>query len=154
MQKQASLLAAVALICGGLSATSRHRYFKEDGGVQATYIAIAPDGSYAVTAREHMFVRVEESGRWSQTGSRITFSPKKVVTPPYNAEEVSYKGRVFLALEDDRGPSIRVPVAEIEQSLDQNRKELPFYVFFEISGPEYEQETKRTYPFHTLPQKQ
>ena len=39
------------------------------------YIALAPDGSYAVIAREHMFVRVEESGRWSKTGSRVVFIP-------------------------------------------------------------------------------
>jgi len=154
MQKLGSLLAAVAVICGGLSAASKPRYFKEDGGVQATYIAIAPDGSYAVTAREHMFLRVEESGRWSRRGSRIMFIPKKSATPPYNAEEVSYKRRVFLVLQSDGGPSIRVPVAEIERSLDQNPKELPLYVFFEISSAVYKQENKRAYPFHTLPQKQ
>jgi hypothetical protein len=44
-----------------------------------------------------------------------------------------------------------VPVAEIKQSLDQNLKELPLYVFFEISGTVYKQETKQTYRFHTLP---
>ena len=115
------------------------------------YIALAPDGNYVVTAREHMFVRVEESGRWSKTGSRIVFIPKKSGASPYNAEEVSYKGRIFLALEDDAGPSIAVPIAEIKQSLDQNPKELPRFVFFEISGTVYKHETKQTYPFHTLP---
>jgi len=115
------------------------------------YIALAPDGSYTVTAREHVFVRVEESGRWSKTGSRIVFIPKKPGASPYNAEEVSYKGRIFLALEGDARPSIAVPIAEIKQRLDQNPKELPLYVFFEISGTVYEQETKQTYPFHTRP---
>lgn len=98
-----------------------------------------------------MFVRVEESGRWSKTGSRIVFSPKKSDASSYNAEEVSYKGRIFLALEGNAGPSIAVPIAEIKQSLDQNPKELPPYVFFEISGTVYKQETKQTYPFHTHP---
>jgi hypothetical protein len=63
MLKLANLLAALAFICSSLSAASARRYFKEDGGTGAVYIALAPDGSYTVTAREHMFVRVEESGR-------------------------------------------------------------------------------------------
>ena len=98
-----------------------------------------------------MFVRVEESGRWRKIGSRIVFSPKKSGASPYAAEEVSYKGRIFLALDGDAGPSIAVPIAEIKQSLDKNPKELPMYVFFEISSTLYEQETKQTYPFHTRP---
>jgi hypothetical protein len=151
MRKFANLLAALAFICGSLSAANTPRYFKEDGGTGAMYIALAPDGSYAVTAREHMFVRVEESGRWSKTGSRIVFIPKKSGASPYKAEEVSYKERIFLALEGEAGPSIAVPVAEIKQSLDKNPKELPLYVFFEISGNVYDQETKQTYPFHTRP---
>jgi hypothetical protein len=142
-------MAVLAFTCASLSSANTPRYFKEDGGVQATYIALAPDGSYSVTAREHMFVRVEETGRWSKTGSRIMFTPNKSGASPYNTEEVSYKGRIFLALEGDTGPSIAVPIAEIKQSLDQNPKELPMYVFFEISGTVYEQETKQTYPFHS-----
>jgi len=151
MLKSVRVLAVVLFICGSLSAANRTRYFKEDGGVQATYIALAPDGSYMVTAREHMFVRVEEAGRWSKTGTRIVFTPKKSGAAPYNAEEVSYKRRIFLALEGDAGPSIAVPIAEIKKSLDQNPKELPLYVFFEISGTVYEHETKQTYPFHSRP---
>jgi hypothetical protein len=151
MLRLASFLAALAFICGSLSAASTPRYFKAEGGTDAIYIALAPDGSYAVTAREHMFVRVEESGRWSKVGSRISFVPMKSGASPYNAEEVSYKGHIFLALESDAGPSIAVPTSEIKQSLDQNSKELPPYVFFEISGSVYKQETKQTYPFHTRP---
>src|SRR6266404_7240106 len=144
MLKLANLLAVLALICSSLLAANKPRYFKEDGGTGAMYIALAPDGRYAVTAREHMFVRVEESGRWSKTGSRIVFIPKKSGASPYSAEEVSYMSRIFLALEGDAGPSIAVPIAEIKQGLDQNPKESPLYVFFEISGTVYEQETKQT----------
>jgi hypothetical protein len=127
------------------------RYFKEDGGTGAMYIALASNGGYTVTAREHMFVRVEESGRWSKTGSRIAFVPTKSGASTYSAEEASYKGHVFLALEGSRGPSIEVPVTEIKHSLDENPDELPLYVFFEISRAVYEQETKQIYPFHTRP---
>ena len=91
---------------------------------------------------------VEESGRWSRTGSRIAFSPKAKSASPYSAEEISYKGHVFLALKGDAAPSIAVPVAEIKKSLDENPKELPLYIFFEISGSVYEQESKQTYSFH------
>jgi hypothetical protein len=94
-----------------------------------------------------MFVRVKESGRWGKTSSRIPFIPKKSGASPYNAEEVSHKGHIFLALAGETGPSIPVPVAEIKQSLNQNLKELPVYVFFEIRGTVYKQATKQTYPF-------
>jgi hypothetical protein len=151
MLKFVSLLAVLAFVCCSLSAKNTARYFKEDGGTGAMYIALAPDGTYAVTAREHMFVGVEESGRWSKTDSRIVFAPKKSGASPYNTDEVRYKGRIFLALEGDGGPSIAVPIAETKQSLERNPKELPLYVFFEISGTVYEQETKQTYPFRSRP---
>jgi hypothetical protein len=150
MLRFASLLAALSFICGSLSPANPSRYFKAECGTAAMYIALSPDGSYAVTDREHMFVRVEESGRWSKTGSRIVFIPKKSGASSYNAEEVSYKGHIFLALEGDAGPSIAVPIAEIKQSLDQDPEELPLYVFFEISRTIYKRETKQTYPFHFL----
>jgi hypothetical protein len=149
MLKFAKLFAVFAFVCASVSAANSPRYFKADGGTDAIYIALAADGSYSVTAREHMFVRVEETGRWNKTGSRIAFTPQKSGASPYNAEEVNYKGRVFLAQEGDAGPSIAVPISQIKQSLDQNSKELPMYVFFEISGAAYQQETKQTYPFHS-----
>jgi hypothetical protein len=107
MRKFANLLAALGFICGSLSAANTPRYFKEDGGTGAMYIALAPDGSYTVTAREHMLVRVEETGRWSNAGSRIAFIPKKSGASPYNAEEVSYKRHIFLALEGDTGQALQ-----------------------------------------------
>src|SRR5271155_5363358 len=145
MQKFASLIAMLAITCASLSSANTSRFLKMDGGTDARCIALAPDGNYSVTTREHMFVRVEESGRWSKTGSRIAFIPKKPGASPYNADEVSYKGHIFLALQVDAGPSIAVPIAEIKKSLNENPKELPLYVFFEISGSAYEQETKLTY---------
>jgi hypothetical protein len=151
MPKFAKLLAALSLVFSSLSAANTPRYFKMDHGTGAMYIALAPDGSYAVTAREHMFVGVEESGRWSKSGSRIAFIPNRSDASPYSAEEVSYKGRIFLALEGDAGPSIAVPIAQIEESLDQNPKGLPPFAFFEVNGIVYEKETKQTYPFHTRP---
>ena len=41
-----------------------------------------------------------------------------------------------------------MPIAEIKKSLDENPKELPLYIFFEISGSVYEQESKQTYSYH------
>ena len=53
----------------------------------------------------------------------------------------------FLSLEDDSGPSIAVPVKEIERDLDAKPKVLPPYVFFEVSATVFQQETKQPYPF-------
>jgi len=142
-------MAVLAITWAGLSSLNTPRYFKMDGGTDASYIAFVPDGNYSITTREHMLVRVEESGHWSRTDSRIAFISKKQGAPPYSAEEIGYKGHVFLALEGNAGPSIAVPIAEIKKSLDQNPKVLPLYVFFETSSNVYEKETKQTYPFHS-----
>jgi hypothetical protein len=148
MQRFASLIAALAIACAGLPSANTSRYFKMDGGTDARYIALVPNGNYSVITSEHLFVRVEESGRWSRTGSRIAFIPKAKSASPYSAEKISYKGHVFLALKGDAAPSIAVPIAQIKKSLDENPKELPLYIFFEISGSVYEQESKQTYSFH------
>jgi hypothetical protein len=145
------LFAAVAILCVSVSAGSTSRYFKEDHLTGADYITLAPDGSYTLTGREHMGVSVEESGGWSKSGTHITFTPKKPGKSPYTAEEVTYKSRTFLSLEGDSGPSIAVPVKEIERDLDKKPKALPPYVFFEISPTVYQQETKQPYPFRTRP---
>ena len=114
------------------------------------YISLAADGSYTVTAREHMGVWVGEHGSWSESGSRITFTPKKVGAAQYVAEEVSYKKRTFLSWKGNSGPSIQIPIEEIKRDLDKEPKALPPYVFFEISATVYQQETQLPYPFKTI----
>ena len=147
MSKFAWLFAAVVICCVSLSAGNTSRYFKEDHLTGAAYIAFAADGSYTLTGREHMGVSVDESGGWSKSGTRITFTPKKPGRSPYTAEEVTYKRHTFLSLEDDSGPSIAVPVKEIERDLDAKPKVLPPYVFFEVSATVFQQGTKQPYPF-------
>lgn len=123
-------------------------YFKEDHFTGAKYIALASEGSYEITAREHMGVWVDESGRWSKSGTRITFSPKKSGAPSYCALEFIYKNRTFLSLEGDSGPSMAIPTEQIERNLDKDSKALPPYVFFAISAADYKRETNLSYPFH------
>jgi hypothetical protein len=115
------------------------------------YIALKSDATYDVTAREHMGVWVEESGTWSKTGAKITFSPKKSDAVPYTVEEVNYKGRTFLTIEGEGGPSIPISTRETKDALDKDSKYVPMYVFFEIYKQQFVQETKQTYPFHTRP---
>lgn len=153
MGRFVSFIVVFALVCLSSSSAgaTTTRYFKADHLTGATYIALAKDGTYAVTAREHMFVRVEESGRWKMSGSRISFMPKwGVARKSYSAELVSYKGQNFLSLEGDEGPSIPVPMAEVKRQLDEAPKVLPLYVFFEVSSTLYQRETKQTYPFRAL----
>ncbi len=148
MLKHTRLIVAVAVLCTGLSATNTTKYFKEDHFTGALYIALASDGSYTVTAREHMGVWVEQSGRWSKSGTRITFSPKKSGASPYAAEEVTYKSRTFLSLVGDSGPSIAVPIEEIERDLDKETQMLPPCLFFAVSAAVYERDIKLPYAFH------
>jgi hypothetical protein len=151
MFKFATVLAVVAFISASLLAANTTRYFKEDHHTGADYIALASDGTYTVTAREHMGCLVEETGLWSKSGTSIMFSPKKAGVPSYQLEEVTYKRHTFLSQQGDSGPTIAVPIKEIEQDLDKNPKALPSYVFFEISATVYQRETKQTYPFRTRP---
>jgi len=151
MLRRTGLFLAVVSLCAGLSATTTSRYFKEDHFTGAMYIALTSDGSYTVTAREHMGVWVEESGQWSEFGTLITFRPKKSGASSYIAEEVTYQNRTFLSLKGDSGPSITVPTEEIERDLDKDTKALPPYVFFAITAANYQRDTKLAYPFHTRP---
>jgi hypothetical protein len=109
------------------------------------------DGGYTVTGVEHMGIAVEESGRWSKSGTRITFAPNEPGKLPYSAADVKYRSHKFLSLEDDSGASIAVSVKETERDLDQHPKMLPPYVFFEISPTVYKRETTLKYPFRTRP---
>ena len=151
------LLVAVTLSCGGSFAAQTVRYFKEDHLTGAQYIALASDGNYTVTGREHMGVSLEESGRWSRSGTRVTFTPRASSAPgrpgksSYRATEVTYRRHTFLSLEGNSGPGISVPVEATERDLDKDPKTLPLYVFFEISPKVYRRETTQTYPFRTRP---
>jgi hypothetical protein len=104
-----SLLAALAFICCSLWAKNTARYFKEDGGTGAMHIALAPDGTYVVTAREHMFVRVDESGRWSKTDSRIVFTPKNWQPMSWVARHLNSgpTGRAWSGSQEDREVTAR-----------------------------------------------
>src|SRR6266403_3049110 len=153
MMRLARRLAAVTLCCArtALGGPTDATYFKEDHGTGAMYIALKGDATDEVVGREHMGVSVEETGTWSKTGPRITFSPNKKGATSYTAEQVEYKGRTFLTMTEDGGPSIVVPTKDAELELDRDPKRAPMYVFFAIPKSLYEQETKQTYPFRTRP---
>jgi len=151
MRLFALLSFGAALLCGSLSAGENARYFKEDHLTGAAYIALASDGGYTITTREHMGVWVIESGRWSKSETGITFTPKRPHGPPYRCAEIVYRGRTFLSQEGKAGPSIPIPIEETKRALDQNPKALPRYVFFQITSTVYKQETKQPYPFRTRP---
>src|SRR5207247_1755216 len=118
MSRPTELFIVAILVCASFSpaASTDTRYFREDHGVGAMYIALKSDATYDVTAREHMGVWVEESGTWTKTGAKITFSPKKSGAVPYTVEEVNYKGRTFLTIEGEGGPSIPISTRETKDA--------------------------------------
>jgi hypothetical protein len=150
MMMSLRLLVIAAFLCTGLSAGNA-LYFKEDHLTGADYLALAPDGSYTLTAREHMGVWVTESGRWSKSDTHITFTPDKAGKSPYRGTEIAYRGHTFLSWEDEGNPTIAVPIEDTKRNLEENPQSLPPYVFFQISVKVYQQETKQTYPFRTRP---
>ena len=150
MARLAELAVGIVLICCGASAANTTRYFKMDHGTGAMYVALSPSGGYTLTAREHVGVFVEESGQWSESGTLITFRPKRPAKASYSALEVRHGNRTFLALKGESAPGIEVPAEETERELDQHPKELPSLVFFEVDAKVYRADIKRPYPFRTL----
>jgi hypothetical protein len=101
MRKCATLAASVLftiLSSYATCAAQKARYFKAEHGVGATYVKLAADGRYKVIDREHMGIFLTDEGRWQQTGSVITFSPKDPRKTSYQATENTYRRRVFLAI--------------------------------------------------------
>jgi hypothetical protein len=135
------------------------RFFKAENGVSADYLKLAKDGTYQVTAREHMGVELTEEGRWEQKGSLITLRPRvrmrggklrNASGTSYEGVEVEYKGQCFIAWKSDDAPGIAIPVEDTEQQLDDNPKGQPEYVFFKVTFKTYADETKQPYPFRHL----
>ena len=130
-------------------ATAQERYFKEDHLTGAAYFCMATDGSYTLTAREHMGVWVIESGRWQQEAETITFVPSERSKDRYDATPVSHKTHRFLTFKTDAAPSLVIPADETRRELDKHPGVLPLYVFFEITKAVYVRETAEAYPFRT-----
>jgi hypothetical protein len=151
MMMSLRLLIIAAFLFPHLPAQEGIKYFKADDLTGADYFALASDGTYTLTNREHMGVRVIESGRWSRSGSRIMFTPEKSGQPPYHGLETVYQGHTFLVWEDEGNPTAIVSIEDIKRSLEENPESLPTYVFFQIKPKIYKQEIKQAYPFRTLP---
>jgi hypothetical protein len=145
------LFIIAAFLFPALSAREDTKYFKADNLTGADYFALASDGSYTLTDREHVGIWVTESGRWSKSGIRIVFTPDKSGQSPYRGLETVYRGHTFLVWEDDGNPTVVVSIEDIKRSLEDSPKSLPTYVFFQIKPKIYEQEIKQTYPFRTHP---
>jgi hypothetical protein len=139
------------VFCCCVAAKDRTQYFKMDGGTGSAYIAIAADGTYKITVREHVGVWVEEIGRWNLSGAVITFTPTKPAKAPYSGTEVKFRGRTFLSWTSEAAPGIVIPIEDTKQELAKNSTDQLPYVFFETSVKIYQQETKLPYPFRTRP---
>lgn len=157
MTRVTTSLVALALLCTSLwaSADTQHsklwasadtQYFKEDHLKGALYIALMPDGTYAVIDREQGSVSVEENGRWTRSAEQITFVPSDRKKAPYSAQEVNYRDCVFLAWQTGTTPWIVISKSDIERELDSSPKTPPSFVFVRVGAATYQREAKETYP--------
>jgi hypothetical protein len=138
----ASILFTILFSCETCAA-QKARYFKAEHGVAATYVELAPDD------REHMGVSLTDEGRWQQTRTVITFSPKDPKKTSYQATENTYRGRVFLAITTANADAgIVITADDTRKALDADPNYLPDHVLFKITVKTYSTETKQTYPFH------
>jgi hypothetical protein len=141
----------IAFTAGTLATAQSARYFKAEHGVGATYVKLGADGSYRVIDREHMGIFLTDEGRWQQTGSAITFSPRNKKKSSYQATEIEHHGKVFLAImSPDAAAGIVIPAEETNKDLDTDPKRLPDHVLFKINSKIYTTETKKTYPFRYI----
>src|SRR5579864_7746564 len=143
MTRVITTLVSLALLCTSVwaSADTQHpklwastdtQYFKEDHLKGALYIALMPDGTYAVMDREQGSVSVEENGRWSRSGQQIAFVPTDRRKMPYSAQEVTYRNHVFLAWQVGTVPWMVISKSDIEQEFDSSPKGLPSFVFIRV----------------------
>jgi len=144
-------LLIIILAISTLSAAEDVRYFKAEHGVGATYVSLASDNHYKVIDREHMGVFLTDEGRWQQNGGVISFNPTNHKHSWYQAMEVRYKGRVFLAIaSNDAVAGIVISAEDTKKALDTDPRHLPDHVLFQVTARTYSTETKQTYPFRYL----
>jgi len=148
---RSAILLTILIACNTLFAAQRVRYFKAEHGVGATYVKLGADGRYSVIDREHMGVFLTDEGHWQQTGTVVTFRPTDSKKPSYQASEVSYRGKVFLAITSTHAEAgIVIPAEDTKKALDTYPTELPDHVLFKITAKTYQTEIRKTYPFHYI----
>ncbi len=139
--------------------SGRTRFYKLEHETGAEYLKLSGNGQYQVTAREHVGAIVTEAGSWQQVGSVITFRPSSAMRGgrmaeiqgrSYEATEVEYKGKTFIAFNSEGAAGIVIPVEETEKELDSDPRSIPEYVFFKTTARIYARETKQPYPFRYI----
>jgi hypothetical protein len=139
--------------------SGRARFYKSEHGTGADYMKLSGNGSYKITAREHVGAIVTEVGRWQQVGSVITFRPSSAMrggrmseteSRSYEASEVEYRGKTFIAFNTEDAAGIAIPIEETKKELDSNPRELPEHVFFKTTARIYSRERKLPYPFRYI----
>jgi hypothetical protein len=143
------VLATPTILGLSLEAAEKPRYFREDHLTGARYLALTPAGKYSLVFREHAGVWVAQSGLWSRSGERTTFTPKVGTQNAFVATEVHYRGTNFLTWEQEKAPGIVIPIEQTKKELDNTGAASVLYVFFEISEEIYKGETALAYPFRT-----
>ena len=139
------------LLTSSVLSAQTPRYFKAEHGVGATYVKLASGGLYKVIDREHMGIFLTDEGRWKQSGTVISFTPKSPKNSSYQATESEHNGKTFLAITSpDAAAGIVIAANDIEKDLDADANHLPDHVLFKVSAKTYEAETKQTYPFRYI----
>jgi hypothetical protein len=154
------LLSATALCQNtGPAKAQETRFFKAECGTAADYLELGKDGTYRVTAREHVGAIPTERGKWWQNGSVITFTPSSLLRrgktvnvqqQSYEGTEEHYKGRTFITFKTEDSAGIVVPSEDTKRQLDGDNNSLPLYIFFKTTREVFTSETKKPYPFRYI----
>lgn len=128
--------------------TNEPSFFFADHLTGATYYQFSPDGSYVLTAKEHMGVLPIDGGHWIQTSDGTMTLTSTNATRAARGEGVvkpmQYRDKVFLLW-----PSVsyKAGLVEVCRFIDAPTNRLPLFNEFRITEEEFRNGVGKPYAF-------
>ncbi len=133
--------------------TNEPSFFFADHLTGATYYQFSPDGSYVLTAKEHMGVLPIDGGNWIQASDgTMTLTSTNATRAARGAgvvKPMQYKDKVFLLW-----PSVsyKAGLAEVCRFIDAPTNRLPLFNEFMITEEEFRNGVGKPYAFKFHPE--
>ena len=119
----------------------------------ATFYQFSPDGTYVLTAKEHMGVWPVDGGKWTQasdgTMTLASTNAKRAARGPQVVKPMEYRDRVFLIW-----PSVsyQADLSEVCRFIDSTANKFPLFNEFRISEEAFRNGVSKPYAFKFYPE--
>ena len=133
--------------------TNSPSFFFADHLTGATYYQFSPDGTYVLTAKEHMGVWPTDGGNWIQASdgamTLTSTNAKRAARGPEVVKPMQYKDKVFLIW-----PSVsyKADLAEVVRFIDSPTNSLPLFNELKITEEEFRNGVGKPYAFKFYPE--